>query len=98
MDPKGSAAKTQLEIHSSGATHTSQEVFRLSDIHPESGQIERMELLSGSDFREDFLFNRSWTKLLAGVNVSTFERTIFAHGDGHDQGQGQVIRDRHTTL
>lgn len=40
-----------------------QVVFRLTYVHPESLQIERMQLLVGSDGGEDLLFDRGRSKL-----------------------------------
>lgn len=42
---------------------TCQEVFWLTDIHPEPLEVERMQLLIGSDCGENFFFDRSGAEL-----------------------------------
>jgi len=36
---------------------TCKEIFRLADIHPEALQVERVQLLVGSNGGENFLFD-----------------------------------------
>lgn len=42
---------------------TCQEVFWLTDIHPEPLEVERVQLLIGSDCGENFFFDRSGAEL-----------------------------------
>lgn len=46
---------------------TENEVFWLSDIHPESSKIVRVQLSVCSNFREDLLLDRGWSKLAISV-------------------------------
>lgn len=42
---------------------TGKEVFWLTDIHPEPLEVERVQLLIGSDGGENFFFDRSGAEL-----------------------------------
>jgi hypothetical protein len=48
------------------------EVLGLADVHPEAGKVERVQLVVGSDFREDLLLDRGRAEL-GGIS------TMFAH-------------------
>ena len=52
----------QQELESSLAL-TRKVILGLTDVHPESLQVERVQLVIGSDGRENLLFNRSRSEL-----------------------------------
>jgi hypothetical protein len=66
-------------------TGTRQVVLGLSDVHPETLKIVCMQLVVGSDLREDLLFYRCRSKLIVSDSISIIRFMIlyaeYAHLD-----------------